>query len=139
MLLRKLIQVSLTIGLTASAASVMANPAFSARTASPDSVAATAGVVEGSFSAAMSEKAAHASGYRGANAWWAAGNEAGNKSRSFGQVVSQSQSGDVAVLSVGGSVVAVDPVSPAPEPSTYVLLLGGLALVAFMARRRRAD
>lgn len=34
------------------------------------------------------------------------------------------------------TVQAPDPVAAVPEPSTYALMLGGLALVGFMARRR---
>jgi len=31
------------------------------------------------------------------------------------------------------------PVAPIPEPETYALMLGGLGLVSFMARRRKAE
>lgn len=42
---------------------------------------------------------------------------------------------NVIIGSSGGSIT--DPVAAIPEPSTYALMLAGLGLVGFMARRRR--
>lgn len=39
----------------------------------------------------------------------------------------------------GGSITNPDPVPAIPEPSTYALMLGGLAAVVAVARRRRAQ
>lgn len=139
MMLRHVFKAALIVGVAASAVSASANPSVRMRTASPEMLAATADAAEGSFVAASASKPMDGGSYRGAATWWSTGNEAGNKGRSFGQAVSQSQSGTVSATAVGGVVLSVDAVSPAPEPSTYVLMLGGLALVAFMTRRRRPE
>jgi hypothetical protein len=48
--------------------------------------------------------------------------------------------GNAYIIAAGTSTGAVPtgPVAPVPEPSTYALMLAGLAAVAFAARRRRA-
>lgn len=109
------------------------------RVAAPQMMAATLDTAaEGSFNAGVVSKAHDPFVNRATGAWWFAGSEAGHKGRTFGQAVVQAQSNSGTVSSsVGGVLQATDPVSPAPEPSTYVLLLGGLALVAFVSRRRR--
>ena len=44
---------------------------------------------------------------------------------------------NVIIGSSGGSITDPTPVGAIPEPSTYALMLGGLGIVAFVARRRR--
>ena len=41
-------------------------------------------------------------------------------------------------VGIDSVLVSTSDIGPVPEPSTYAMLLGGLGLLAFMARRRRA-
>lgn len=65
---------------------------------------------------------------------------------SFLGFVSDASIASMTIASVGGqpsntwpSVDNLRLAAPIPEPGTYALMLGGLGLVGFLARRRRAD
>ncbi|MGK5047950.1 PEP-CTERM sorting domain-containing protein [Janthinobacterium sp. GB4P2] len=57
----------------------------------------------------------------------------------FGQVGGINEAGQISAYGCRGSiceVVRLDPLSPVPEPSTYALLLAGMALLTCAARKR---
>jgi hypothetical protein len=47
--------------------------------------------------------------------------------------------GSVAPGALAGLYTLTSTLAPVPEPTTYALLLGGLGVVGFVARRRKAD
>jgi hypothetical protein len=61
----------------------------------------------------------------------------GRKRVTFGSIISPATaSPTIALVPSSGHLQATEPAAPVPEPSTYAMLLGGLALVGFLARRR---
>ncbi len=123
-----------TVLLASATASMAAANGFETRYALQErALASVSDAPAGSFNNTMSGKQlGDANDARAANGWW----HSGTKSYSFGQVAGNGVATfSVTSLSVA-PVVSVDPVTAVPEPSTYALLLAGLGLVGFMARRR---
>jgi hypothetical protein len=102
----------------------------------PDSVAAVAGEdSSGSFNAGVVTAKSEAYYNRVTGAWWMAG-ENGTKV-GFAQSISASQGASTFGATTATNALSTTAVSPAPEPSTYLLLLAGLGLIGFVARRRQ--
>ncbi len=115
------------VGLALGFSSTFAATGFESRYANPERIAALLEVpAAGSFEAV-------ANGTAGKQDSGAASIDMhrDHKRNSFGSVAGTTLAGVP-----GNGVLAADPVTAVPEPSTYALLLGGLALVGFMARRR---
>jgi hypothetical protein len=115
------------VGLAFAAACGAAQAQTKLHFSKPDLVAAAPGDAgSGSFNAALVS-----------NQDTAANRATPTVAGAFSQVAAANGPGSVAVAAPGGGALSQTPVSPAPEPSTYMMLLAGLGLVAFIARRRQ--